>query len=142
MASEAEPTDDDRTWRCKACGAVQRSPDPPCESCWNTTFVAGDGSESASGPSGIAGLSETPVSTAGPTDARIQHVKSATTRTTTATALAAGGVFAANALLPASGVLDTALHWWTLGLGALAGLLVVVTAAVYVAHAADRRIEA
>jgi hypothetical protein len=142
MASEAAPVDeDDQTWRCKACGAVQRDPDPPCESCWNTTFVAGDGGEAASGPDGIASLSNTPVSTADATAARVQHVKSATTRTTTATVLAAGGIFAANALLPVGGLLDTVLHWGTLGLGALAALLVVLTAGVYVADAADRRIE-
>jgi len=38
--------DDEQVWRCKACGTRQPDPDPPCERCWNTTFVAGDGAES------------------------------------------------------------------------------------------------
>lgn len=40
---------DDAPWRCKACGRRQTDPEPPCEHCWNTTLVRGEGAASAAG---------------------------------------------------------------------------------------------
>ncbi len=37
--------DDEQVWRCKACGTRQPDPEPPCERCWNTTFVSGEGAD-------------------------------------------------------------------------------------------------
>lgn len=46
---DAADDEDDAPWRCKACGRRQTDPEPPCEHCWNTTLVRGEGAASAAG---------------------------------------------------------------------------------------------
>jgi hypothetical protein len=65
-------TDGAQVWRCKQCGARQPDPDPPCDRCWNTTFVTGEGASAVAGPNTAP--------TFGATAAQVAHVKAATGR--------------------------------------------------------------
>jgi hypothetical protein len=73
---DAQDAQDDvdgaQVWRCKQCGARQPDSDPPCERCWNTTFVTGEGASTVAGPSA------TPTFDA--TGAQVARVKAATGR--------------------------------------------------------------
>ncbi|MXR20452.1 hypothetical protein [Halobacterium bonnevillei] len=64
--------DDPQVWRCKQCGARQPDPDPPCERCWNTTFVTGEGASAVAGPNTAPTL--------GATAPQVARVKAATGR--------------------------------------------------------------
>jgi len=127
--------DDADVWRCRECGAVQRDPDPPCERCWGTTFVSGEGAEGAAGPgTHLAGLSNTPASGADFTATRVEHVESASART----ALLVGGctavVAGASAVLPSQSLLAALLYGAALLLGGFALLALVVSV---LAHLVD-----
>jgi hypothetical protein len=127
--------DDADVWRCKDCGAVQRDPDPPCERCWGTTFVAGEGADGVSGPgTHLAGLSNTPASGADVTATRLAHVKSASARTFLLAAGCTGLVGGATAVLPAPSVLSSLLWGATLLLG---GFAVVALTVALLAHLTD-----
>jgi len=119
--------DDPKLWRCKDCGAVQRDPDPPCERCWGTTFVAGEGAEGAAGPgTHLAGLSNTPASGADLTAARVEHVKSASTRTAILVTGCAALVAAARTVLPSPSVVSAVLYGAALLLGGFAAFALFV----------------
>ncbi|MCG1002404.1 MULTISPECIES: hypothetical protein [Halobacterium] len=78
--------DDEQVWRCRACGTRQPDPEPPCERCWNTTFVAGDGAEA---------VLDSADSGADAAVLRVAQAKSIATRTaamTGAVAVGLGGV--------------------------------------------------
>lgn len=60
----ADESDEERVWRCKECGTRQPTPEPPCEHCWNTTFVSGDGAGDAAGGSETVTFSPSAVQTA------------------------------------------------------------------------------
>lgn len=79
MATADESDDDERVWRCKECGTRQPTPEPPCERCWNTTFVSGDGAD------GVAGGSET--ATLSPSAVQAAQVRIATRRSAGLSAL-------------------------------------------------------
>ncbi|SEV99761.1 hypothetical protein [Halobacterium jilantaiense] len=136
--SERDGTDggeDADVWRCKDCGAVQRDPEPPCESCWGTTFVSGEGSDGAAGPGPpLAGLSNTPASGADLTATRIEHVKSASARTTLLAAGCTAVVAAASYALPTPSVVAAVLYGAALLLGGFTLLALVVST---LAHLVD-----
>lgn len=81
MDAQDDP-DAEQGWRCKACGAHQPDPDPPCERCWNTTFVAGEGASDVAGPDSNPTLGTTP--------AQVARVKTATGRSAVLTGLVTG----------------------------------------------------
>ena len=125
----ADPTDEDQTWRCKACGKRQRDPEPPCDRCWATTFVAGDGANDAAG--GAPSLASPAAPSEGLTPARAERVKTAVNRATAATvalAVLLGGTYE---VLPASNPLSAAAFTGAVSVGVLAVLFLV--AAVFVA---------
>lgn len=137
VGGERDGTDDGDAdvWRCKDCGAVQRDPDPPCESCWGTTFVAGDGADGVAGPgTRLAGLSDTPASGADITATRLAHVRSASTRTFLLVAACTGLVGGVTRLLPSPSVLSSLLWGATL---LLAGFAAVALAVAVLAHVLD-----
>lgn len=133
-----EPVDSERddggddgvdVWRCKDCGAVQPGPDPPCESCWGTTFVA---DERVAGPdTRLAGLSDTPASGADVTATRLAHVRSTSARTCVLVAACTGLVGGATSVAPSPSVLSSLLWGATLLLG---GFTVVALAIAVLAH--------
>ena len=131
----ASDGDDGDVWRCRDCGAVQRDPDPPCERCWGTTFVAGEGAEGAAGPgSHLAGLSNTPASGADLAATRIEHVKSASTRTTLLAAGCTAVVAGASSLLPSPSLASSLLYGAAVLLGGFAALALTVSV---LAHLVD-----
>jgi|AntRauMinimDraft_4_1070384.scaffolds.fasta_scaffold00174_28 hypothetical protein len=134
----ADEADDADVWRCRECGAVQRDPNPPCESCWGTTFVSGEGAEGAAGPgTRLADLSNTPASGADLTATRVEHVKSASARTTLlatgCTAVVAGASFG----LPAPSLLSSLLYGAALLLGGFAALALTVSVLAHLVDAFD-----
>lgn len=68
----------DAPWRCKACGRRQTDPEPPCEHCWNTTLVRGEGAASAAGVN--SSRWERLVTGPGPTAGLLVRVQWATSR--------------------------------------------------------------
>jgi len=127
---------DPEYWRCKDCGAVQRDPDPPCERCWGTTFVAGEGADGVAGPgTHLAGLSNTPASGADVTATRLAHVKSASARTFLLAAACAGLVGGSTAVAPSPSVLGSLLWGATLLLGGFAAVALLVSVLAHVADA-------
>lgn len=132
---ESGAEDDADVWRCKDCGAVQRDPDPPCERCWGTTFVSGEGADGAAGPgTRLSGLSETPASGADLTATRVEHVKSASARTTLLAAGCTGIVAGTSAVLPSPSLFASLFYGAALLLGGFA--LVALTVSV-LAHLVD-----
>jgi|GEM_PF-1688299 len=128
--------DDADVWRCKDCGAVQRDPDPPCESCWGTTFVSGQGADGAAGPgTRLAGLSNTPASGADLTATRVEHVKSASARTTLLATGCTAVVAAASYALPSTFFLAAVLYGAALLLGGFTLLALVVSVLAHVVDA-------
>lgn len=75
----ADESDCERVWRCKECGSRQPTAEPPCERCWNTTLVSGDGADD------IAGAGET--STLEPSAVRAAQIRIATRRSAGLSAL-------------------------------------------------------
>jgi hypothetical protein len=123
-AGGVDPEGDADVWRCKDCGAVQRTHDPPCERCWGTTFVSGEGAgHAASGAA--ASPAEDPASGASLTATRVDHVQSASART----ALVAGG-FAVLVAGANSVVQSSLLSWLLAGAAVLLGGFAVLALAV------------
>ncbi|MCF2165729.1 MULTISPECIES: hypothetical protein [Halobacterium] len=87
-ATEPAADDTDR-WRCEDCGAVQRTPEPPCERCWGTTLspLTDAPDDGARGTQALLGHSPPPQDTTTDTPPRLAHV----TATSTRTAVVAGG---------------------------------------------------
>lgn len=132
----ADSADDDRTWRCKACGKRQRDPEPPCDRCWSTTFVAGDGASGAAGGSpALASPSASPPD--GLTPARAERVKTAVYRATAATVALAVLLGGAYEVLPASNPLSTAAFTGAVSVGVLSVLFLVGTVVVTVTDSVD-----
>ncbi|WP_232701329.1 hypothetical protein [Halobacterium wangiae] len=128
--------DEEQTWRCKACGKRQRDPDPPCERCWNTTFVAGDGaSDAAGGAQSLASPSASPHE--GLTPARAERVKMAVNRATAATVALAVLLAGAYEVLPASNPLSTAAFTSAVSFGVLAVLFLLGSVLVTVTDSVD-----
>ncbi|WP_230887599.1 hypothetical protein [Halobacterium sp. KA-4] len=113
--------DDEQVWRCKACGTRQPDPDPPCERCWNTTFVAGDGAET------VLGSAE---SQADATALRVAQAKTIATRTATVAGVLAVPLGVAQWLL-AGALASLAFTLWV-GVAAVAVVLSVVAGAAAV----------
>jgi hypothetical protein len=127
---------DPEYWRCKDCGAVQRDRDPPCERCWGTTFVAGEGADGVAGPgTHLAGLSNTPASGADVTATRLAHVKSASARTFLLAAACTGVVGGSTAVAPSPPVLASLLWGATLLLGGFATVALFVSVLAHVVDA-------
>ncbi|MFB6269786.1 MAG: hypothetical protein ABEH83_07570, partial [Halobacterium sp.] len=127
MGTAEETGDDERVWRCKECGARQPTPEPPCERCWNTTFVSGDGADAAAGDAGALPFGATAVQAA--------QVRTATSRSAALSgtlAVAFGGLHASLSLGRA---LDGLVF---LGLVATAGATAVFLTAAVVAAVAYR----
>ncbi|MFB6071439.1 MAG: hypothetical protein ABEJ88_00565 [Halobacterium sp.] len=115
--------DDTGEWRCKTCGKRQSDPDSPCENCWNTTFVAGEGATQAAGDTGIAG----PPSQSDPslTRARVAQAKTATARAGVTCAVLAGGVGVAYSELAAASPLRPVAFTAGVAVGLLAVLFLL-----------------
>jgi hypothetical protein len=125
-------------WRCKDCGAVQRDPDPPCERCWATTFVSGEGAEGAAGPgTHLAGLSNTPATGADLHATRVEHVKSASARTTLLTAGCATLVLSASTILPSASLVASLLSGAAILLGGFALLALLVSLLAHLVDSLD-----
>ncbi|MCD2202185.1 hypothetical protein [Halobacterium sp. KA-6] len=116
-----DAADDEQVWRCKACGTRQPEPDPPCERCWNTTFVAGDGAET------VLGSAE---SQADATALRVAQAKTIATRTAAVAGVLAVPLGVAQWLL-AGALASLAFTLWV-GVAAVAVVLSVVAGAAAV----------
>jgi hypothetical protein len=114
--------DDEQVWRCKACGTRQPDPEPPCERCWNTTFVAGDGAER---------VLDSPDSGTDATALRVAQAKSIASRTAVVTGVAAVALGGAQWLLP--GVLAGLAFTAFVGVAAVAAVFCLVAAGASVA---------
>jgi len=132
----ADSANEDQTWRCKACGERQRDPEPPCDRCWSTTFVAGDGaSDAAGGSPRLASPSASPPD--GLTPARAERVKTAVNRATAVSVALAVLLGGAYEVLPASNPLSTAAFTGAVSVGVLAVLFLLGTVLVTVSDGVD-----
>lgn len=133
----ADSVGEKQTWRCKTCGKRQRDPEPPCDRCWSTTFVSGEGaSDAAGGASSLA--SPTSTSSSGTTSARAGRVKTAIMRATVVTVALAVGLGIAYELAPASNPLSTAAFAGAVSIGVLATLFLAASVLVTVTDSVDR----
>ena len=131
----ADSANEDQTWRCKACGKRQRDPEPPCDRCWSTTFVSGEGASDAVGAPSLA--SPAVSSSEGLTPARAERVKTAVNRATAVTVALAVLLGGAYEVLPASNPLSTAAFTGTVSVGVLAVLFLVAAVLVAVTDSVD-----
>ncbi|MUV60071.1 hypothetical protein [Halobacterium sp. CBA1126] len=113
---------DDEVWRCKACGTRQPDPKPPCERCWNTTFVSGDGAED---------VLESPGSSPDDTALRVAQAKFVAGRTAGIAGIIAAVLGVAQWLL--SGALGGLAFTLWVGVAAVAVVLAAVAGAAALA---------
>ncbi|MFC3478805.1 hypothetical protein [Halobacterium litoreum] len=124
--TDSETPDDAETWRCKDCGKRQRDPDPPCENCWGTTFVAGDAAtDDFTNDTSLASPdATTPTNVTSP---RVVRVRTATTRATAVSVAVACCFAGAYTVVGAGSQLRAVMFTGALSVGVLALVFFVAT---------------